>query len=375
MEFHVIRDELLSELALMMGVIEKKNTMPILANVYIKAENNELLLQATDLEVGIISRCSAQVVEGGEFTVNAKQLSDMLNSFSESQVSFSLSEGTMLSLGCGFAEFSIETMSTQDYPSIPECDFSGAMVLPVGFFSDCIHRVFFSVSNDPHKYALNGALMKIEEGEFYLVSTDGHRMSVVHRSMGPTFPDTSVIIPRKTLAEVRKSLGVEDQETEFKMIVVENRIFFEVGPRVLFSRLVDGKFPDYTKAIPENNDKQFLFDRKLLLDIVRRKSVLSSDKSKLVRMSFRSGELTVVLKNAERGESVDKIGIEYDGEPVNVGFNVDYVMEFLKQMRSAKVEINLRDESSQGLFKLVDGDEDEVDTSYQHVIMPMRLTG
>lgn len=375
MEFHVIREELLGELTLMMGVIEKKNTMPILANIYIKAENNELLLQATDLEVGIISRCSAQVVEGGEFTVNAKQLSDMLNSFSESQVSFSLSEGTMLSLSCGFAEFSIETMSTQDFPTIPECDFEDAMNLQVKFFSDCINQVFFSISNDPHKYALNGALFKIAEGEFSLVSTDGHRMSVVQQNLGSNFSDHSVIIPRKTLAELKKSLAVEDSENPFKIAFMENRIFFEIGPRVLFSRLVDGKFPDYTKAIPQNNDKQFEFDRKLLLDIVRRKSVLSSDKSKLVRMSFRSGELTVVLKNAERGESVDKIGIEYEGEPVNVGFNVDYVMEFLKNMRSAKIEINLRDESSQGLFRLVENDEEQSDQNYLHVIMPMRLTG
>lgn len=375
MEFHVIREELLGELTLMMGVIEKKNTMPILANVFIKAENNELLLQATDLEVGIISRCSAQVVENGEFTVNAKQLSDMLNSFSDSQVSFSLSEGTMLSLNCGFAEFSIETMSTQDFPTIPVCDFEGAMALRVDMFSECINQVFFSISNDPHKYALNGALFKIADGDLIFVSTDGHRMSVVQQKLNTEYPDQTAIIPRKTLAELKKSLGVEDGENLFKIAFMENRIFFEIGPRVLFSRIVDGKFPDYTKAIPQNNDKQFVFDRKLLLDIVRRKSVLSSDKSKLVRMSFRSGELTVVLKNAERGESVDKLGIEYDGEPVNVGFNVDYVMEFLKNMRCPKIEINLRDESSQGLFRLVQNEEGEMDQSYLHVIMPMRLTG
>lgn len=375
MEFHVIREELLSELTLMMGVIEKKNTMPILANIYIKAENNELLLQATDLEVGIITRCSAQVVENGEFTVNAKQLSDMLNSFSESQVSFSLSEGTMLSLSCGFAQFSIETMSTQDFPTIPECDFEEAMNLEVAFFANCINQVFFSVSNDPHKYVLNGALFKIADGEMNLVSTDGHRMSVVTYVLGAAYPDVNVIIPRKTLAELKKSLAAEGKDGDFKLAFMENRIFFQIGQRTLFSRLVDGMFPEYSKAIPQNNEKRFIFERKLLLDIVRRKSVLSSDKSKLVRMSFRTGELTVVLKNAERGESVDKIGIEYEGDSVDVGFNVDYVMEFLKNMRSQKIEIHLQDEASQGMFKLVDEEGNENELPYIHVIMPMRLTG
>ncbi|CAM2067224.1 DNA polymerase III subunit beta [Sulfidibacter corallicola] len=372
MEFHIVRNDLLSELQLMMGVIEKKNTMPILANIFIRAENNHLILQATDLEVGIISQCPAQVIEPGEITVHAKNLQDMLNTFSDSQVSFSMNEGTMLNLDCGAAQFSIETMSTQDFPSIPECEFATPIKFRVGFFTDCINKVLFSVSTDPHKYALNGSLLRVAAGDLALVSTDGHRMSVVNKGLGPDFNDMDIIIPRKTLVELLKSLKATSSDEEFEIDFVENRIFFKIGPRVLFSRLIDGKFPDYNKAIPLNNDKSFVLERSKLLEIVRRKSVLSSDKSKLVRLSFGPGEMVVVLKNAERGESIDKLSVDYDGEMVDVGFNVDYLLEFLKNMNVEKIEINIRDNASQGLFKLVDEGE-ELD--YKHIIMPMRLTG
>jgi DNA polymerase-3 subunit beta len=356
----------------MVGVIEKKNTMPILANIYVLAEDNQLTLKATDLEVGIITQCPAQIIEPGEFTVNAKQLQEMLNTFSNAQVTFSMSDSSLLSLECGAARFSIETMSTMDFPSIPECDFSDSLQFEIGFFDDCINKVLFSVSSDPHKYALNGALLLIEENNVRLVSTDGHRMSVVSKEMEEGINDVNVIIPRKVLVELKKSLGMEDSADAFQIAFKENRVFFKVGVRILFGRLIDGKFPDYTKAIPQDNDKHFLFDRSSLLEIMRRKAVLSSEKSKLVRLSFNPGELTVVLKNSERGESVDKLQIEYDDAALDVGFNVDYIHEFLKNMKNEKVEVQIRDESSQGLFKDL---ENKYGIDYKHVIMPMRLTG
>lgn len=370
MEFHVIRGELQAELQLMMGVIEKKNTMPILANIYIAAEDNQLLLKATDLEVGIITTCPAQIVEPGELTVNAKQLQDMLNTFSGNQVSFSMSEGSMLDLNCDQARFSIETMSTLDFPSIPEYDFEDAMGLQVGFFNFCISRVLFSVSTDPHKYALNGALFQLDNGEMSLVSTDGHRMSVINKHLGDGFNPVDIIIPRKTLIELRRSLATEEADAEFNIGFMDNRIFFKVGNRVLFSRLIDGKFPDYTKAIPVNNDRRFEFKRSPFQNILRRKVVLSSEKSKLVRLSFKTGELMVVLKNAERGESVDKMPVEYEGDQLDLGFNVDYLHDFLKNMDVDVIEMFVKDESSQGLFKIP---EDQFDIEYKHVIMPMRL--
>ena len=372
MEFHIVRQELLSELQLMMGVIEKKNTMPILANFYILAEDNELTLKATDLEVGIITKTAAQVIEPGEITVNAKNLLDMLNSFSDAQASFSMSENSMLDISCGSAQFSIETMSTLDYPTIPECNFNEAIRFQNGFFNDCISKILFSVSSDPHKYALNGALLFIENGEMNFVSTDGHRMSVITKTLGEGFPDLNLIIPRKSLVELKKSIQSGDDEDEFMISVVESRIFFKVGARVLFSRLIDGKFPDYTKAIPSDNNKSFSFERSSLLHIVRRKIVLSNEKSKLVRMSFKPGELVVVLKNSERGESVDRLALDYDDEPIDVGFNVDYVHDFLKNMNNQTIEINIKDEANQGLFRVIDED---IDFEYKHIIMPMRLTG
>lgn len=370
MEFHVIRSELATELQLMMGIIEKKNTMPILANIYISADNNELLLKATDLEVGIITKCPAQIVVPGEFTVNAKQLQEMLNTLSGNQVSFSMSKGTMLNMVSDDARFSIETMSTLDFPSIPECEFEGAMSFQIGFFTFCINRILFSVASDPQKFALNGALLDINQNEMSLVSTDGHRMSVIQKHLGEDFADTKVIIPRKTLIEVKKSLVVENGEDQLKIGFLESRIFFKIGVRVLFSRLIDGKFPDYVKAIPMDNDRRFNFKRADFQRILRRKVVLSSEKSKLVRLSFKSGELMVALKNAERGESVDKMEIEFDGDPLDLGFSVEYLYDFIKSMDSECVDLYVKDEASQGLFQIPD---DQFDVEFKHVLMPMRL--
>ncbi len=372
MEFNVVRQELLSELQIETGVIEKKNTMPILANVFILAEDNQLILKATDLEVGIIGKCPAQVIEPGEFTVNAKNLQEMLNTFTDAQVAFSMSEGSMLDLTCGSARFSIETMSTMDFPSIPECDFTEAIQINIGFFRECIGRVLFSISSDPHKYALNGALLRVENGFMNLVSTDGHRMSIVSKELGPEYADMDIIIPRKALIELEKSMRNEDGEENMHIAFLENRIFFKVGDRVEFSRLIDGKFPDYTKAVPQEEGRDFHFKRGDLLNVIRRKAVLSSDKSKLVRLSFNPDELVVALKNAERGESVDKISIEYDGSAINVGFSVDYIHEFLKSMSDDAVVVSVKDEASQGVFKVADS---KYEVEYKHIIMPMRLTG
>lgn len=372
MEFHSLRSELLNELQLMMGVIEKKNTMPILANILIRAEGNQLSLEATDLEVGVLTQCPAQVVEAGELTVNAKRLQDMLSTLSGQQVGFSMNEGSLLDVVSGSAQFSIETMPTHDFPTIPRFDFEGAMELEAGFVQEFINRVLFSISSDPHKYAINGALFRIENRQLIVVSTDGHRMSVVRSELEGELGDVEVIIPRKTMGELKKVLHAVDGDEPLMMGSSDSRVFFKVGERVLFSRVIDGKFPEFEKAIPTNNDKEFVFERSQLVDIMRRKMVLSSEKSKLVRWSFEANELTVVLKNAERGESVDKVDVEYDGSPFHVGFNVSYVLDFLKNMNCERIRVKLKDEANQGLFS-VDGDRG--DLNYEHVIMPMRLTG
>ncbi len=372
MEFHSIRAELLSELQLMMGVIEKKHTMPILANILIQAEGNQLTLKATDLEVGVITQCPAQVVEPGEFTVDAKRLQDMLSTLSGQQVALSMNEGSMLDVVSGSAQFAIETMPTHDFPTIPSCDFESSIQLPIGFVQACIARVLFSISNDPHKYAINGALWRIQDKNLVMVSTDGHRMSVIRSEIDADIADFEVIIPRKTMGELKKLLQSVDSDESFLMALIDNRVFFKVGERVLFSRAIDGKFPDFEKAIPSNNDKEFVFERTVLGDVMKRKMVLSSDKSKLVRLSFSAGRLTVVLRNAERGESVDQIDIEYDGEEFEVGFNAEYVLDYLKNMGCDRIRLLLKDAANQGLFRIED---DPQEMQYEHVIMPMRLLG
>jgi DNA polymerase-3 subunit beta len=371
MEFHVLRSELSRELQLLQGVIEKKKTMPILANIYIKAENNKLTLNATDLEIGIQTAASAQVVEPGEFTVNAKQFQDMLNSFSGSQVTISQSDLISVDLECDGASFSVETMPTQDFPSLPSCDFEKTAEIEIGFFEKCLGRVLFSVSTDSHKYVMNGALLKIRESFFQLVGLDGHRMSIVSKELDGLSGDYQAIIPRRSLIELNKLLKAEPEDDLFEIAMEGDRIFFRVGTRIMSSRMIDGKFPDYERAVPQANNLLFQFEREQFLDVVKRKAIMSTEKSKQVHLALKPGEATIALRSPGRGKSIDKLGIEYDGEPADFGVNVDYLHGFLRAIDTPGVQLWLRDETSAGLFRL-HGDETGAD--YTHTIMPMRLT-
>jgi len=376
MEFIVNRQMLHSELQLIKGVIEKKNTMPILSNVLIEAANNQLVLKSTDLDVGFICKCPAQVIEPGVFTIDALKMQDILGTCSEQQMTFSMNEGTLLNVHAGEdskIQFDdIETMSVEDYPTIPTYDFTESISLDASFLSECLSLVLFSISADPHKYALNGCFCKIKDGILEMVSTDTHRMSVLKTSIDDDTFDIEQLIPRKTIIEIKKMIGSPEGDEKIEIGFFENRMFFRYMDRTLFSRVIDGTFPDYHKAIPINNDKVFQFKRVQLLEIMRRKMVFLSDKSKLVRMQFTPGNMNVVLINSQRGSSKDKVDIDYEGEPFEVGYNVAYFYDFLKNMNCENIEMYLKQTGSQGLFRIL---KDDLAYDYKHVIMPMRING
>jgi len=375
MEFIINRQSLHSELQLIKGVLEKKNTMPILSNVLIEAENNQLTMKSTDLDVGFITKCPAQVIEPGAFTIDAAKLLEILGSCSDQQMSFSMNEGTLLNIVSaeGNIQFDdIETMSVNDYPTIPMFGFEDCFSINANYFSECLSLVLFSISADPHKYALNGCFFKIKEGLMELVSTDTHRMSVLKTTVSDDSFEIEQLIPRKTIMELKKMIATASEDEMLEIGFFENRLFFRLSERVLFSRVIDGKFPEYERAIPINNDKVFQFQRSQLLEIMRRKMVFLSDKSKLVRIQFTKGEMNVVLVNSQRGASRDRVQIEYDGEAFEVGYNVTYFYDFLKNMTCDSIEMYLRQTGSQGLFKIM---KEDVAYDYKHVIMPMRING
>ena len=210
--------------------------MPILSSVFIQAENNQLILQATDLDVGVIAICPAQVIEPGTFTVDAQKIQEMLNTLSGDQVSFSMSEGSMLGVVSPGSQFNIETMNVSDFPSIPDYDFSDALNLDTRLFQKCVNLVIFSISGDPHKYALNGCLLRIQDGVMEMVSTDGHRMSVLKSELSDNGSNLEILIPRKTMVELKKLLGNSDLDGELLLGFNEGRLFFKIEDRVLFSR-------------------------------------------------------------------------------------------------------------------------------------------
>ncbi len=375
MEFIVNRQMLHSELSLIKGVIEKKSTMPILSNVLVEAYNNQLTLKSTDLDIGFICKCPAQVIEPGMFTIDALKMQDILGTCSEQLMTFSLNEGTLLNVSAGEGKIQfddIETMSVEDFPTIPSYDFKGALALDSGFFSDCLSLVLFSISADSHKYALNGCFFKIKDGLLEMVSTDTHRMSILKANLEDEDFELEQLIPRKTILELKKMIGTTGNDEKVLLGFEENRLFFKFSDRILFSRVIDGKFPDYHRAIPINNDKVFQLNRVQLLEIMRRKMVFLSDKSKLVRIQFSSGSMNVILVNSQRGSSKDRVAIDYNDESFEVGYNVNYFYDFLKNMTCDYIEMYLRNSGSQGLFRIL---KDDLPYDYKHIIMPMKISG
>jgi DNA polymerase-3 subunit beta len=375
MEFIINRQILLNELQLIKGVIEKKNTMPILSNILIEAEHNQLILKSTDLDVGFICQCPAQVIEPGTFTIDAMKIQEILSYCSDRQMQFSMNEGTLLNINTaeGNIQFDdIETMNVNDYPTIPQYDFSEAFSINASFFSECINLVLFSISSEAHKYALNGCFFQIKDGLMEMVSTDTHRMSALKTPVSDEDFEIKLLIPRKTILELKKMIASAAEDERLDIGFFENRLFFRFSGRILFSRVIDGTFPEYEKAIPLNNDKVFQFDRKQLLEIMRRKLIFLSDKSKLVRIQFSKNQMNVSLVNSQRGASKDRVAIEYNEEPFEVGYNVSYFYDFLKNMTCDTIEMYVKQTGSQGLFRIV---KDELPYDYKHVIMPMRING
>jgi DNA polymerase III subunit beta len=368
MDFVTTKENLLRELQAMQGIVEKKSTIPILSNIVIDAKKDALEMLATDLEVGLRCSCEATVARPGSVTLSARRLFDIVRYLPEAEVRVRADEGSWVVITCQKARFRIVGLPREDFPSVPVFDFAKGIPIERPLLIDMISKVLFAITTDETRYQINGTLMILSKRQITMVATDGHRLAYVTGRLekGASESRIEIIVPRKALQELSR---IGEGETEVQFGQKENHVFFKVGRTILNSTLVPGKFPEYEKVIPEGNDKLLKLESASFADVVRRVSLLSSERSRAVKFSLGKGSVEISSSNPEVGEAAETLDVDYSGPPLEVGFNARYLLDFLQAMGTGPLIMAVKDEATQGLLRPV-GQEGR---DYRYVVMPMRI--
>jgi DNA polymerase-3 subunit beta len=366
MKFTVAKEAILDELQILQGIVEKRNTMPILANILLNVTETEVEMTGTDLEVGMKTHFLAEIEETGTVTVSGKKFFEIAKSLPDQQmVTFKENNDLMMQVTAGESEFKILCLPKDDYPAVADAKFEKNIKIPVKEFRSMIDRVFFAIAQE-QRYYLNGALMVVKPKILELVSTDGHRLSYVSKKIDqPDIPkEIRVIVAKKTLNEIRK---YEDGDIEFDLD--ENNLFFRCGHRTLISRIIESKFPNFEAVIPKDNPHILMLSREPFMAAVRRVALLSAERSKGVKFTLEKNRLRLFSSNPEIGEARDKIDVEYKGPGIEIGFNAQYFVDFLSVVETEKVRFELKDENSAALLR----PEGEENLKSMYVLMPMKI--
>ncbi|APG24729.1 MULTISPECIES: DNA polymerase III subunit beta [Syntrophotalea] len=372
MIFSIEKEIFLKGLAKIQGIVEKKNTIPILANVLIEAESDYVRLTATDLEVGMKANYPAQVKTQGRITVSAKKLFEIIKELPEKEISFTAKDNCWIEIRCGKALFNIVGLSADEFPYFPQIEKQNFFNISSSILRQMIEKTSFSMSLDETKYNLNGIYVKSieDKGSQFLrfVATDGHRLSLYQTPIDCSHIEQlikGVIFPRKGILELRKI--TEESDTEISIGFMDNNAVIKKEQTIIIMRLVDGEFPDYTRVIPSSNDLKANIPREEFFHALRRMAILSSEKSKGVKIDFEKNHLTLSSSNPEFGDAREDFEIDYPDNNLSIGFNARYLIDILGTLDSEKINLALRDHLSPGLITPADTDD------YLAVIMPMRL--
>jgi DNA polymerase-3 subunit beta len=372
MELTVGKNQLLRELQLFQGIVERKNTIPILANVLIEAKGNEVRMLATDLEVALRSKCDALVAKGGSLTLPAKKLYEIVKALPETDVRIQEDKNGVKVAADKF-DSRMQTLPREDFPSLPEASGTARATLPREALREMVAKTQFAITGEDTRYFLNGALFVLRADSMSLVATDGHRLALVtvkregkDQAVTPG-EEVKVILPKKTLLELGKLLSESEDDIHYER--GENHLFFDVGGRVLISRMIDGQFPAYERVIPKGNDKDIEFERERLTNAVKRVALLSNERSRAVKFEIDKGKVEVTSSSSEFGEAREQLAVDYQGTALAISFNAQYVLDFLNVVETDVVSLSLKDEVSQAVMKPVGAQGYD----YTYVIMPMRI--
>lgn len=369
MKLSVSREEVLAPLHLVAGVVERRQTLPILANVLLQAEGDQLLITGTDLEVELVAAIplSEPVEEAGDITVPARKLVDICKSLADGSQLNITSQESRVTIHSGSSRFTLSSLPSADFPKVPPVESLQKIVVKQGDLKRLIDRTSFAMAQQDVRYYLNGMLWEIEKGALRLVATDGHRLATCcfESKVVAVNEPVQAILPRKGVLELAKLLTSDEDSVEIS--IGSNHLHATVGDYHFTSKLVDGKFPDYQRVLPRSADKEVLAERAPLRQTLSRVAILSNEKYRGIRLILSSGELQISANNPEQEEAEEKFAIEYQGEKLEIGFNVNYILDVLAVISGDQVKISLSDSNSSALIE----ESEKGDSLY--VVMPMRL--
>jgi DNA polymerase-3 subunit beta len=371
MKFTIERGALLKSLGHVQSVVERRNTIPILSNVRMEASEGRLSLNATDMDLDIIDKGDADVSQSGETTARAQTLYEIVRKLPEgSQVEFDSDGEEQLVLKSGRSRFTLTCLPTDDFPVMTGGEMAHTFSLPAAEIRGLIDRTRFAISTEETRYYLNGIYLHAAERDgtkvLRAVATDGHRLASVEGPLPATADGMpGVIVPRKTVGELRKLIDetVEDVAVELS----ETKIRFTFDSVILTSKLIDGTFPDYERVIPVGNDKVLVVDCKSFAEAVDRVSAISSEKSRAIKLTLTSGTLVLSASSPETGTATEELEVDYQGEGVEIGFNSSYLLDITRQIEGDSARFTLADAASPTILSETD------DTSALYVLMPMRV--
>ncbi|MEG0822612.1 MAG: DNA polymerase III subunit beta [Burkholderiaceae bacterium] len=360
------RDALLKPLQVVSGIVERRQTLPILANILVRKDGDKVSFTATDLEIQIQTKADIGAgLDIAATTVAARKLVDILRALPESEVQLSLASKKM-TVASGKSRFQLQTLPAEEFPTVSVADFTADFVLPAARFKYLLSMVHFAMAQQDIRYYLNGMLMVVEGNTVRAVATDGHRLALCEVSKEETAPGKiEAIIPRKTIIELLRLLP--DNEEPLRVQMAANQIKLSFGDIELISKLVEGKFPDYQRVVPANNTKHFLIGREELMHALQRAAILTTDKFKGVRWVLSDGSLKINSTNADQEEAQEELEISYVGDGLDIGFNVTYLLDVLGNLKNDQIKFALGDSLGSALITMPDSE------AFKYVVMPMRI--
>jgi DNA polymerase-3 subunit beta len=366
MNIKINRDVLLKPLADVSGIVEKRHALPILSNLLLEGENGVLKFTATDLEVQISLSIKTDIKESFKTTIAARKLFDITRALPEESILDIQIDDSKVVVKARKSRFNLQTLPAKDYPVMVKNEGENiSFSVPQNQLKSLLKQVDFSMAQQDIRYYLNGLLFEVDGKKLNIVATDGHRLSFTSTNLNEPQEKTQIIVPRKTIIELTKLMGDDDQL--IKISVTKNQVAFKFNDIDLITKVIDGKFPDYNRVIPEGHSNVFDVDRLSLLSSMQRASILSNEKYRGIRMVIEENNLKLISSNSEQEQAEEELEIKYTGTTIDIGFNVTYLIDVLVNIQFDKLTFAFNDSSSSCLITIPNNDD------YKYVVMPMRI--
>jgi DNA polymerase III subunit beta len=364
MEVVLDRDAFLKGLQMVQNIVEPRQTLPILANVLLEADEETIRLTATDLEVGARVTVPARVATKGAITISARKLAEIVKELPAASLTLKVGDNASVSLRCGGVSYKLVGLAPDDFPPVVPATTAAWLTMESKSLRQMLTHTSYAVSHDETRYALNGVLFVVQQKEMRVVATDGHRLAIAVKGLSQSATPVTGIVPRKAVSEIQRALGAGE---DVQIAITENQFVLQMPNFVMTARLIEGQFPNYEAVIPKAHPGKLALSRQALTAALRRVAVMAEERNKPVKLSLAPASLKLAASSSELGEAEETLTVDYAGEEVSIAFNSRYILDALSPMEGEAVVLEFKDALSPGVIKTADDD------GYRCVIMPMRI--